>query len=146
MSNDDEALRDIPQACDEGSFPEDVYYCLQMIKKAKTPGGMEKVRKLAPTPGSLALLEFAVENDKNRDTFFKHLLPRAQNRTTRDAVLKDDGRKRVEIFGPIRDRLIEEGKISGKCPTCRRALTKHVSVFQSTQKPDAEPDVSGRGS
>lgn len=138
----DEPRRDIKQSFEEGSFPEDIYYCLQMISKAKEPGGMARVRHLAPTPGALALLEYAVDNE---DTFFKHILPRAQNRTTRDAVLKDDGRRFVEIFGPIRDRLIEEGQISGKCPTCGRAKTKHVSLFAGAQKPDAESDVSGSG-
>lgn len=128
------------QAIEEGQLEEDIYWAYQALSRIENGEDVDEVCKRAPTPGASGLLRYAA--DYRRD-FFKDILPKALSRKKQDAVLKDDGRKRVEIFDQIYNKLSQEYESERKCPMCGRSIAKLGALFRRPKKSCEELSLQG---
>jgi hypothetical protein len=124
-------LQTIAAAMEDGQYAEDVYWAFQMLSRIKTKEDVSRFAPEAPTPGAAVMLQYA--HDHPRD-FFKDILPKALNRKGKDIALRDDGRKKLEIFSEIYSRIAEIFTSQRKCPLCGRGLTKHTVLFRRPQR------------
>lgn len=109
----------------------DVFWVFHALSEIKDDADLPRVQAIAPTTGAKSLLAFA---HAYRLHFFKEILPKAFAHKMKDGVMNDDGRKRLEIFGPIYDQIHQEYTAKRKCPMCGRGLTHHTVLFRRPQK------------
>lgn len=136
-------------AIEHGRPQDDIYWAFQMISRCRTQSDAFRIAQTAPTPGAASLLYWACD-PKHKDKFFTVILPKAMTHKEKEGQFRDDGRKFLEIFGPIHDRILANVKAEPQCPTCGRAITKHVTLFRRPKgdgkAPDLEEGDAGCGS
>lgn len=87
---------------------------------------VKQVAESAPTPGSAGLLAYAL---KYRKDFYKEFATKAMTRKGKDLVLRDDGRKKLEIFDQAHNFFNEKYLSERKCPACGRGLGKDAVLL-----------------
>lgn len=126
------AQESLLQAIEEGRLEEDAFWVYQALGYIDSHGGDENkemvasVHEKAPTPGASGLLLYAL---KYRKDFYKEFATRALNRKGKDTAMRDDGRKRLEIFDQAHSFFNEKYLAERKCPACGRRLGKDAVLF-----------------
>ena len=119
------------EAYRDGVLEEDVYWVFQMLSNVKDEDAAYEMAEHAPSPGAVGLLVYAV---KYRKDFYANWLHKALGRSKQDGALKDDGRKHLDVFDQVRDKIHRDYLAERKCYACGRALTKHTILFPRPKK------------
>lgn len=125
----------------DSSLEDDIIWVYHRLPTVKDLDDTYKIKD-APSPGSVALLQFAFENRKE---FFARHLATALKRKQEEGTLKDDHRRLFDVFEQIDEQLVEEWNAKRQCPFCLQPLKRATFLLPGAQRSREEPGLSHAG-
>lgn len=102
-----------------GTTEDDFTWVYQVIGLCKTEREFKKLIRTAPSTGAIGLLDYAMNN---RNGFYDKYAFQVIKQRKRETQLRDDGRKRLEIFDQAYTFLAEKYYAQRECPMCGHAV------------------------
>lgn len=125
----------------DSTLEDDIIWVYHRLPKIKA---LEETYEIndAPSPGSIALLQFAFENRKE---FFARHLDKALKRKEQEGTLRDDHRRFFDVFEQIDEQLVEEWSTKRQCPFCLQPLRKLAVLLPRPERARAKPGLQDEG-